>query len=160
MRHEAKCIESVFKIKRPQTTTPRPPEPTISCLRLLRAGFRVGPPVPGNDAQEQSNYPETAPCWDEPQRKRAGTSVPEATMPHPIPTKMEPLARPRRDDGTYGSTVGATSTISRARSHLASQNPSRPASNARTIRLTNWPDLTACSRQPSSKLNRVAAADS
>ncbi|KFG98294.1 hypothetical protein GQ56_0104340 [Burkholderia paludis] len=38
--------------------------------------------------------------------------VPDAAMPSPMPVKMPPLAKPRRDGGTCARIVGAASTIS------------------------------------------------
>ena len=40
-----------------------------------------------------------------------GTRVPEAAMPRPTPVKIAPLASPRRDGATCGSTTGAASAI-------------------------------------------------
>jgi hypothetical protein len=47
-----------------------------------------------------------------PQRRKTGTTVPEAAMPRPTPVKMTPLATPRRSRRTWGSTVGAARTMS------------------------------------------------
>ncbi|MNG04747.1 hypothetical protein D3C84_879020 [compost metagenome] len=46
-----------------------------------------------------------------PRLNSGGTIVPEPAIPKPMPRKIAPLASPRRDAGTCGSTVAATNTM-------------------------------------------------
>src|SRR3546814_12982202 len=55
---------------------------------------------------------------------KAGTRVPERTIPDPTPEKMRPAASPRLFSGTKGRMVGAASTMS--------EPPVKPDTNRHT----------------------------
>jgi NAD(P)-dependent dehydrogenase (short-subunit alcohol dehydrogenase family) len=62
--------------------------------------------------------------------------VPEAAIPRPTPVKMTPPARPCRDRGTCGSTVGAASTETERVEQLFRQRAEATGSTPEEVRAT------------------------
>src|SRR3546814_19410624 len=88
-----------------------------------------------------------------PVETKAGTRVPERTIPDPTPEKMRPAASPRLFSGTKGRMVGAASTLS--------EPPARPDPKRHTKNQTKQIGVAPAHTAPDARsiISRTAHLD-